>query len=42
MPTLTNQIDYVSSSVQLKTKPSAEQLFNSSFLPPLQERLPLK
>ena len=42
MPTLTNQIEYVSSSVQLKTKPSAEALFNASFLPPLQERLPLK
>jgi NitT/TauT family transport system substrate-binding protein len=42
LPTLTNQIEYVSSSVQLKTKPAAEQLFNSSFLPPLQERLPLK
>jgi NitT/TauT family transport system substrate-binding protein len=42
MKTLSDQIEYVASSVQLKTKPSAEQLFNASFLPPLQERLPLK
>ena len=40
MPTLTNQIEYVASSVQLKAKPTAEQLFNASFLPPLAERLP--
>jgi NitT/TauT family transport system substrate-binding protein len=40
MKTLADQIDYVSSSVQLKTKPTAEQLFNASFLPPLAERLP--
>ena len=40
MPTLANQIEYVSSSVSVKTKPSADQIFNSSFLPPLQERLP--
>lgn len=40
MPTLTNQIEYVASSVQLKTKPTAEQIFNASFLPPLAERLP--
>jgi len=40
MPTLTNQIEYVASSVQLKAKPTAEQVFNASFLPPLAERLP--
>ena len=40
MPTLTNQIEYVASSVQLKAKPTAEQIFNASFLPPLAERLP--
>jgi NitT/TauT family transport system substrate-binding protein len=38
--TLTDQIEYVSSSVQLKTKPTADQIFNASFLPPLSERLP--
>jgi NitT/TauT family transport system substrate-binding protein len=37
---LENQIEYVSSSVKMKTKPSAEQIFNASFLPPLGERLP--
>jgi NitT/TauT family transport system substrate-binding protein len=42
MPTLTNQIEYVASSVQLKAKPTAEQIFNASFLPPLAERLPAK
>jgi NitT/TauT family transport system substrate-binding protein len=42
MPTLEKQIEYVASSVQLKAKPSAEQIFNASFLPPLRERLPLK
>lgn len=42
MPTLEKQIEYVASSVQLKAKPTAEQIFNASFLPPLQERLPLK
>jgi NitT/TauT family transport system substrate-binding protein len=41
-PTLEKQIEYVGSSVQLKSKPSADQLFNASFLPPLAERLPLK
>lgn len=40
--TLEKQIEYVNSSVQLKTKPAADALFNSSFLPPLAERLPLK
>ena len=38
--TLSDQIEYVSASVQLKTKPTADQLFNASFLPPLSERLP--
>ena len=42
MPTLTNQIEYVASSVQLKSKPTAEQIFNASFLPPLADRLPAK
>ncbi|HEV8107033.1 MAG TPA: ABC transporter substrate-binding protein [Burkholderiales bacterium] len=42
MPTLEKQIEYVGSSVQLKSKPTAHQLFNASFLPPLPERLPLK
>ena len=41
-PTLEKQIEYVSSSVQLKSKPTADQVFNASFLPPLAERLPLK
>lgn len=41
-PTLEKQIEYVASSVQLKAKPSADQVFNASFLPPLQERLPVK
>ena len=40
MKTLADQIEYVNSSVQLKTKPTPDQLFNASFLPPLQERLP--
>jgi len=42
MPTLTKQIEYVASSVQLKATPTAEQIFNASFLPPLAERLPAK
>ena len=42
MPTLEKQIDYVSGSVSLKSKPKADELFNASFLPPLAERLPLK
>ena len=40
MRTLSDQIEYVAQSVQLKTKPKAEELFNASFLPPLAERLP--
>ena len=39
-PTLEKQIEYVASSVQLKAKPTAEQIFNASFLPPLADRLP--
>ena len=39
--TLEKQIDYVSGSVQLKTRPGADQLFNDGFLPPRAERLPL-
>ncbi|HYL24738.1 MAG TPA: ABC transporter substrate-binding protein [Burkholderiales bacterium] len=42
LPTLARQIDYVAESVQLKTKPKAQELFNASFLPPQAERLPLK
>lgn len=42
MATLEKQIDYVTASVGVKAKPKADQLFNASFLPPLQERLPLK
>jgi NitT/TauT family transport system substrate-binding protein len=37
---LENQIEYVNASVKMKTKPSADQIFNASFLPPLGERLP--
>jgi NitT/TauT family transport system substrate-binding protein len=40
MKTLSDQIEYVAQSVQLKTKPKAEELFNAGFLPPLAERLP--
>jgi NitT/TauT family transport system substrate-binding protein len=40
--TLADQIEYVHSSVQLKSKPTTDQIFNASFLPPLAERLPLK
>jgi len=42
MPTLATQIENVAASVKLKSKPTADQLFNPSFLPPLAERLPLK
>jgi NitT/TauT family transport system substrate-binding protein len=41
MPTLARQVDYVADSVQLKSKPKAEEIFNAGFLPPLEERLPL-
>jgi NitT/TauT family transport system substrate-binding protein len=37
---LANQIEYVNSSVKMKSKPGVEQIFNASFLPPLAERLP--
>jgi NitT/TauT family transport system substrate-binding protein len=40
VPTLEKQIEYVASSVPLKAKPAAAQVFNASFLPPLAERLP--
>src|SRR5688572_18235049 len=40
MKTLADQIEYVHSSVKMKTKPTPDQVFNASFLPPLQERLP--
>jgi NitT/TauT family transport system substrate-binding protein len=40
--TLERQIDYVSSSVKMKTRPSADAVFNSTFLPPQAERMPLK
>jgi len=40
--TLEKQIEYVASSVSLKSRPKAEELFNSSFLPPQQARLPLQ
>ena len=42
MPTLAKQVDYVAAAVQLKSKPTTEQLFRAEFLPPLQERLPAK
>jgi NitT/TauT family transport system substrate-binding protein len=38
--TLADQIEYVASSVQMKSKPTPDQVFNASFLPPLAERLP--
>ena len=41
MPTLARQIDYVADSVQLKSKPKAEELFDATVLPPREERLPL-
>jgi NitT/TauT family transport system substrate-binding protein len=40
--TLERQIEYVGSAVNLKSKPEADTLFNSSFLPPQAERMPLK
>lgn len=40
--TLADQIEFVTASVQAKTKPTTDQIFNASFLPPLAERLPLK
>ena len=37
---LENQVDEVTAAFRLKTKPNADLIFNSSFLPPLGERLP--
>ncbi len=41
MATLERQIEYVNSAVKLKSKPEAAMLFNTSFLPPQAERMPL-
>ena len=40
MKTLADQVEFVTGAVQTKTKPTVDQLFNPSFLPPLAERLP--
>jgi len=37
---LENQVDQVAAAFALKTKPNADQIFNSSFLPPKSERIP--
>ena len=37
---LENQADQVAAAFALKTKPNADQIFNSSFLPPKSERIP--
>jgi NitT/TauT family transport system substrate-binding protein len=37
---LDNQVEDVAASFNLKTKPSADLIFNSSFLPPKSERMP--
>ena len=37
---LDNQVDDVAAAFNLKTKPSADFIFNSSFLPPKSERIP--
>jgi NitT/TauT family transport system substrate-binding protein len=37
---LDNQVDDVAAAFNLKTKPSADFIFNSSFLPPKSERMP--
>jgi ABC-type nitrate/sulfonate/bicarbonate transport system substrate-binding protein len=37
---LENQVDEVTAAFGLKTKPNADLIFNSDFLPPRQERLP--
>ena len=39
---LENQVDEVTTSFNLKTKPNADLIFNSSFLPSRGDRLPLK
>jgi NitT/TauT family transport system substrate-binding protein len=41
MAVLARQVDDYAPIFKLKTKPSAEQIFNSSFLPPKAERIPL-
>lgn len=41
-PALETQVDEVSAVFNLKTKPNADLIFNSSFLPPRSERLPGK
>ena len=38
---LENQVDFVTDSFGLKTRPNADLIFNSSFLPPRGERMPL-
>jgi len=37
---LEKQVEDVTAAFGLKTKPSAGQIFNSSFLPPKPERIP--
>lgn len=37
---LDNQVDDVGSAFALKTRPPADQIFNSGFLPPKSERIP--
>ena len=39
---LAKQIEYVASTVKLKSVPSVDALYNDAFLPPRAERLPLK
>lgn len=39
---LENQVDYVTEAFGLKTRPNADLIFNSSFLPPRAERMPLR
>ena len=39
---LENQVDEVTTSFNLKTKPNADLIFKSSFLPSRGDRLPLK
>jgi NitT/TauT family transport system substrate-binding protein len=38
---LENQVDYVTEAFGLKSRPNADLIFNSSFLPPRSERMPL-
>ena len=37
---LENQVDEVSTALGTKTKPSADLIFNSGFLPPKAQRMP--